>query len=105
MAGLEELARRLKLTRAEMLEVTDRIVHGTTVATNALLERKGAKGALLTTAGHRGVIERRQGLKDNRCDLGPPPPQPLVPRERRFGVRERLKANGAIATPLDDQSL
>src|ERR1700738_3871754 len=64
MAGLEELARRLKLTRAEMLEVTDRIVHGTTVATNALLERKGAKVALLTTEGHRDVIEMREGLKD-----------------------------------------
>jgi N-methylhydantoinase A len=105
MAGLEELARRLKLTREEMLGVTDRIVHGTTVATNALLERKGAEVALLTTEGHRDVIEMREGLKDNRYDLRSPPPQPLVPRERRFGVRERLKANGDIATPLDDPSL
>ncbi len=102
MAGLEELARRLKLTRAEMLGVTDRIVHGTTVATNALLERKGADVALLTTEGHRDVIEMREGLKDNRYDLRSPPPQPLVPRERRFGVTERLKANGDIATPLDE---
>ena len=105
MAGLEELARRLKLTREEMLGVTDRIVHGTTVATNALLERKGAEVALLTTEGHRDVIEMREGLKDNRYDLRSPPQQPLVPRERRFGVRERLKANGDIATPLDEQSL
>ena len=66
MAGLEELARRLKLTREVMLGGTDRIVHGTTVATNALLERKGAKVALLTTEGHRDVIEMREGLKDNR---------------------------------------
>ena len=102
MAGLEELARRLKLTRAKMLGVTDRIVHGTTVATNALLERKGAKVALLTTEGHRDVIEMREGLKDNRYDLRSPPPQPLVPRERRFGVKERLRANGEVAIPLDD---
>ena len=81
MAGLEELARRLKLTRADMLGATDRIVHGTTVATNALLERKGAKVALLTTEGHRDVIEMREGLKDNRYDLRSPPPQPLVPRD------------------------
>ena len=88
-----------------MLGATDRIVHGTTVATNALLERKGAKVALLTTEGHRDVIEMREGLKDDRYDLRSPPPQPLVPRERRFGVRERLKANGEIAIPLDDRSL
>ena len=76
MAGLEELARRLKLTRAEMLAATDRIVHGTTVATNALLERKGAKVALLTTEGHRDVIEMREGLKGDRYDLRSPPPDP-----------------------------
>jgi N-methylhydantoinase A len=63
-----------KLTRAEMLGITDRVVHGTTVATNALLERKGAKVALLTTEGHRDVIEMREGLKDNRYDLRSPPP-------------------------------
>src|SRR6266550_728810 len=105
MAGLDELARRLKLSRADMLAVTDRIVHGTTVATNALLEQKGAHVALLTTEGHRDVIEMREGLKDNRYDLRSPPPEPLVPRERRFGVKERLKANGDISTPLDDRSL
>ena len=96
MAGLEELARRLSVSRAEMLAATDRLVHGTTVATNALLERKGAKVALLTTEGHRDVIEMREGLKPDRYDLRSPPPEPLVPRERRFGVRERLKANGEV---------
>ena len=96
MAGLEELARRLNVSRAEMLAATDRLVHGTTVATNALLERKGAKVALLTTEGHRDVIEMREGLKPDRYDLRSPPPEPLVPRERRFGVRERLKANGEV---------
>jgi N-methylhydantoinase A len=105
MAGLEELARRLKLTRAEMLAATDRVVHGTTVATNALLEQKGAKVALLTTEGHRDVIEMREGLKGDRYDLRTPPPAPLVPRSRRFGVRERIKADGGIGIPLDDRSL
>jgi N-methylhydantoinase A len=105
MAGLDELARRLKLTRVRMLGATDRIVHGTTVATNALLERKGAKVALLTTEGHRDVIEMREGLKGDRYDLRSPPPEPLVPRERRFGVRERLKADGNIAITLDEHSL
>ena len=96
MAGLDELARRLNLSRAEMLAQTERLVHGTTVATNALLERKGAKVALLTTEGHRDVLEMREGLKGNRYDLRSPPPEPLVPRELRFGVRERLKADGEV---------
>jgi len=105
MAGLDELARRLRLSSAQLLGATDRIVHGTTVATNALLERKGAKVALLTTEGHRDVIEMREGLKEDRYDLRTPPPEPLVPRELRFGVRERLNADGSIAIPLDDRSL
>jgi N-methylhydantoinase A len=105
MAGLDELASRLNLRRAQMLGLTDRIVHGTTVATNALLERKGAKVALLTTEGHRDVIEMREGLKPDRYNLRTPPPEPLVPRELRFGVRERLRADGTIAIALDDQSL
>jgi N-methylhydantoinase A len=105
MAGLEELARRLGVSRAAMLAATERLVHGTTVATNALLERKGAKVALLTTEGHRDVIEMREGLKPDRYDLRSPPPEPLVPRELRFGVRERLKANGEVLIPLDQASL
>ncbi|MGY3607995.1 MULTISPECIES: hydantoinase/oxoprolinase family protein [unclassified Bradyrhizobium] len=105
MSGLDELARRLDLSRAEMLAMTQRLVHGTTVATNALLERKGAKVALVTTEGHRDVIEMREGLKGNRYDLRTPPPEPLVPRELRFGVRERLRPNGEVLAPLDEASL
>jgi N-methylhydantoinase A len=105
MAGLGELARRLALSVAQMLDNTQRLVHGTTVATNALLERKGAKVALLTTEGHRDILEMREGLKPNRYDLRSPPPEPLVPRELRFGVRERLKSDGGVLTPLDETSL
>lgn len=105
MAGLDELARRLGLATVDMLAQTQRLVHGTTVATNALLERKGAKVALLTTEGHRDVLEMREGLKPNRYDLRSPPPEPLAPRELRFGVRERLKPNGEVTTPLDEKSL
>jgi N-methylhydantoinase A len=105
MAGLEELARRLNLSCADMLAAADRVVHGTTVATNALLEQKGARVALLTTEGHRDVIEMREGLKGDRYDLRTPPPAPLVPRSRRFGVKERVRADGKIAIPLDVPSL
>src|SRR3954462_1838206 len=105
MAGLEELARRLNVSRAAMLAATERLVHGTTVATNALLEGKGARVALITTEGHRDVIEMREGLKPDRYDLRSPPPAPLVSRERRFGVRERLKASGEVLIPLDAKLL
>ena len=81
-------------TRATLARQTERIVHGTTVATNALLERKGARVGLLTTEGHRDVIEMREGLKDDRYNLRMPPPVPLVPRARRLGVRERMRSDG-----------
>ncbi|MCB1744230.1 MAG: hydantoinase/oxoprolinase family protein, partial [Gammaproteobacteria bacterium] len=76
-----------------------------TVATNALLERKGAKVGLLTTEGHRDVIEMREGLKDDRYALRQPAPEPLVPRRLRLPVRERVRADGSIETALSRRSL
>src|SRR6202035_3165023 len=103
--GLTALAESLGLDRAALLGETDRIVHGTTVATNALLEHKGARTGLLTTEGHRDVVEMREGLKDDRYNLRMPPPEQLVPRHLRLGVRERTRADGRIETPLDQASL
>ena len=103
--GLQLLADTLGLDRSVLLAETDRIVHGTTVATNALLEHRGAKVGLLTTEGHRDVIEMREGLKDNRYNLRLPPPEQLVPRKLRLGVCERMRADGRIETPLDQASL
>ena len=103
--GLQLLADTLDVQLAALLADTERIVHGTTVATNALLEHKGAKVGLLTTEGHRDVIEMREGLKDDRYNLRLPPPEQLVPRRLRLGVRERMRADGRIETPLDEASL
>jgi N-methylhydantoinase A len=103
--GLAALAAELGLDLATLLARTERIVHGTTVATNALLERKGAKVGLLTTEGHRDVIEMREGLKDDRYNLRMPPPVPLVPRALRLGVRERMRFDGRVALKLDARSL
>jgi len=103
--GLTRLAQALGLERAALLARTERIVHGTTVATNALLERKGARVGLLTTEGHRDVLEMREGLKDDRYNLRMPPPVPLVPRALRVGVRERVRADGRVEVPLDPRSL
>jgi len=103
--GLQLLANTLGLELAALLAGTDRIVHGTTVATNALLEHKGARVGLLTTEGHRDVVEMREGLKDDRYNLRLPPPEQLVPRRLRLGVRERVRPDGRIETPLDAASL
>jgi N-methylhydantoinase A len=105
MAGLASLADVLSLSVDRLFAETERIVHGTTVATNALLEKKGARVGLLTTEGHRDVLEMREGLKDDRYNLRMPPPEPLVPRQRRIAVRERMRADGRVETPLDPASL
>lgn len=105
MEGISRLAKALKLEPRELLAKTERIVHGMTVATNALLERKGAKVGLLTTAGHRDVLEMREGLKPERYNMRMPRAEPLVPRCLRFGVQERMRADGRIERPLDQSSL
>ncbi len=105
MDGLDRLAEALGMPRAAMLKDTERVVHGTTVATNALLEMKGARVGLLTTEGHRDIIEMREGLKDDRYNLRMPPPVQLVPRNRRLGVHERMRADGRVEIPLDRVSL
>ena len=103
--GLKLLAETLCRELGPLLSETERIVHGTTVATNALLEHKGARVGLLTTEGHRDVIEMREGLKDDRYNLRLPPPEQLVPRKLRLGVRERLRSDGRVDIPLDLVSL
>jgi N-methylhydantoinase A len=105
LAGLTRLAEELGLTRETLLGQTQRIVHGTTVATNALLEKRGARVGLLTTEGHRDVLEMREGLKEERYNLRLAAPDPLVPRNRRLGVVERIGPEGQVFTPLDPASL
>ena len=106
LEGLGVLAAVLGLDRTALLARTQRIVHGTTVATNALLERKGARVGLITTEGHRDVLEMREGLKpEDRYNLRLAAPEPLVPRRLRLGVTERMRADGRVLTPLDEASL
>src|SRR5436305_2653802 len=82
----------------------DRFAHGTTVATNALLERKGAKTAFVATAGFEHLLHLRRQNRKELYRLCVDHPEPLVPLERCFGVRGRIGPNGELA-PLDLDSL
>ncbi|MGR3490536.1 MAG: hydantoinase/oxoprolinase family protein [Shimia sp.] len=77
------------------------IIHGTTLATNALIERRGAKTALITTEGFRDVIEMRTESRFEQYDLNLVLPEPLLPRQFRFTVPERVDANGTALIPFD----
>lgn len=77
------------------------LVHGTTLVTNALIERRGSRTALLTTEGFRDVLEMAREHRYELHDLMVELPTPLVPRYLRFGVRERTLAGGRIEQPLD----
>ena len=77
------------------------IIHGTTLATNALIERRGAKTALITTRGFRDVIEMRTESRFEQYDLNLNLPEPLLPRQMRFTVNERVNAKGEIMIDLD----
>ncbi len=80
------------------------IIHGTTLATNAIIERKGAKTALLTTEGFRDTIEIRHENRFEQYDVNIDLPPPLVPRRLRFPVRERIDASGRVLVPLDERA-
>ena len=81
------------------------IIHGTTLATNALIERSGAVTALLTTEGHRDALEMAHEDRFEQYDVMIDRPRPLVPRHLRLPVRERLDAGGRVLLPLDEASL
>lgn len=81
------------------------IVHATTIATNAILERKGARSALLTTEGFRDVLELRRIRIPLSYDLGWKKPEPLAERALRLPVRERIDAQGKVLVPLDTAQL
>jgi N-methylhydantoinase A len=81
------------------------IIHGTTLATNALIERSGAVTALLTTEGHRDALEMAHEDRFEQYDVMIDRPSPLVPRQLRLPVRERMDRDGRVLVPLEMQSL
>ncbi|MGQ4910667.1 MAG: hydantoinase/oxoprolinase family protein [Candidatus Thorarchaeota archaeon] len=99
--GIAELLRRNKIGASEI----DLIVHGTTVATNAMLERRGARVVLITTAGLEDVLEIGRQNREDIYSLNASRPAPLVERNDRLGVKERLDYRGHVITPLEDPDI
>src|SRR5436190_24024694 len=96
-AGLQEIIRDAGVAPGDVHEV----MHGTTVATNAILEGKGARTGLLTTRGFRDVLEIRRMRMPRLYDLFWDKPRPLVDRDLRVEVDERVNGRGEVVRPLD----
>ena len=101
MQGLREASDRFDFALADV----GLLMHGTTVATNAVLERKLARGLLVTTEGFEDVLEIKRHVRRDVYGLQPEPPPTLIPRDRRLGVHERLRADGSVEIPLDERAL
>lgn len=99
--GVDRVLARLGRTHAEI----DSVVHGTTLATNALIERRGAKTAFVTTAGFRDVLAMRYEKRFEQYALDIEMPEPLVPRPLRLGIKERILADGAVLNAPDDADI
>ena len=101
LAGLDEVL-RVGGRRPQDIAL---VLHGTTLATNALIERRGATLALITTAGHRDALEMAYENRFEQYDVNIDRPPPLVPRHRRLTVPERLNAAGEVLVPLDEDAV
>ncbi len=99
-AILEGLARVCQQSGTAMEEI-GQVIHGTTLATNALIERRGARTAFITTEGFRDVIEMRTESRFEQYDLNLRLPDPLIPRNDRLTLSERVDATGTVLRPLD----
>jgi N-methylhydantoinase A len=98
LSGTSALAVRDGLS----LDAVDRIVHGTTLVANSLIERRGARTALVTTLGFRDAVEIGREARYDLYDLGLERPEPLIPRSMRFEVNERIRGDGSILEPLTE---
>jgi N-methylhydantoinase A len=95
--GMLQVCRKARVAPS----VITRIIHGTTLATNALIERRGAKTALITTTGFRDVIEMRTESRFEQYDLNLKLPEPLIARNHRYTVSERIDAKGRVLIALE----
>jgi N-methylhydantoinase A len=98
------VAESLALARCEMPSLSE-VLHGSTIAINTVLERKGARTALITTRGFRDTYAIGRGNRIEAFNLFFHRPQPLIPREATFEVTERMNAQGAVLTPLNESEV
>jgi len=105
ISGIGELAEKLEIDTSEFIDSIDTIVHGTTVATNALLTQGGAKTALITTKGLRDALEMRRGIREEQYNNHYRNVTPIVSRQFRFTVDERINVEGQIVRPLEVSQL
>jgi len=101
MAALETAMRRYAVAPERVAF----LAHATTLVTNALLEEKGARAALVTTRGFRDVLELRRSARSDLYDLFQDPPAVLIPRRRRFEITERIGADGEVVVPLAQEEI
>lgn len=101
LAGLDALRAQAEIPADDIT----RFAHGTTVATNALLQRKGAPVALITTDGFRDLLEIGRQIRPKLYDFKADNPPPLVPRQNRFEIEERVDARGEVVRELDDSAI
>ncbi len=103
-AVLEGIARALGEAEVDASRLAS-VIHGTTLVANALIERKGVRTGLITTAGFRDVLEIGREWRYDLFNLDIEMPAPLVPRSRRLEVTERIDAQGTVLTPLCEADL
>jgi len=103
--GISRIVDQLGILKNSGVEISMRIVHGSTVATNALLERKGASTALITTDGFKDVLQIGRQNRPSLYDLFADPPSPLVPDELRFELDERVDCQGEVLKALDPTTM
>lgn len=101
LEGLSRLSARIGISPAELA----RVAHGTTVATNALIQERGARLALVTTRGFRDVLEIGRQIRPHMFDFHTDIPRPLVPRERRFEAAERILSDGSVRLALTEDEI
>jgi len=108
MNALKKAARHYGVEISEFLGQIEVLVHGTTLATNILINGRGSKAGMITSKGFRDSIEMRRGIKPvdvSLYNLFIPPNRPLIPRSRRIGVEERVLFDGSIMTPLNEEEV
>ena len=103
--GFMNAADRMLLDASVSPDQVEYLVHGTTVATNAIIEKKVAPTGFITTDGFRDLLEIQRQIRPTLYDLHFEKPRPLVPRYLCFGIPERLDAQGGVLTPLDENKL